>query len=242
MADLESFNDVDLFNRSDMDDLNGFNSQEIDGGMIGMSALDCANPSLDLPDMQWSMVDDASPFQPSQAPSTMNNDFFSVTPDAFSDLVHDWAEADKRARPLKQKRRDAAIDLHLQRLNLAYYGSGIFDASPHDDGVSSTTYYTPNSSLDGVSSLSRTASTSSVSPPARSSAESTSRPSHPPGGGVEMILDLNMNAATKLPRKQKKRTPAQIEDYRTVRRNGACAKHKQQHKKVATDEAHAPAQ
>jgi hypothetical protein len=55
----------------------------------------------------------------------------------------------------------------------------------------------------------------------------------PVSGGVEMVLDLNMNARAFLPKKQKARTKAQRENYINVRRNGACEKHRKRHKKVS---------
>ncbi|KAL2006901.1 hypothetical protein VTN00DRAFT_9569 [Thermoascus crustaceus] len=66
---------------------------------------------------------------------------------------------------------------------------------------------------------------------ASSKAEVEAPRSKPATGGVEMVLDLNMNASTCLPKKQKPRTRAQRESYINVRRNGACEKHRKQHKK-----------
>ena len=54
----------------------------------------------------------------------------------------------------------------------------------------------------------------------------------PVTGGVELVMDLNMNVATTMPRKHKPRTQAQRERYLAVRSQGACEKHKRQHKRV----------
>lgn len=50
-----------------------------------------------------------------------------------------------------------------------------------------------------------------------------------------MVLDLNMNATTNLPKKQKPRSQAQKENYIKARKFGACEKHKKQHKRVSID-------
>lgn len=65
--------------------------------------------------------------------------------------------------------------------------------------------------------------------------ESSSKPQQsapaPVTGGVEMVMDLNMNTATALPRKHRPRTQAQRDRYLAVRNRGACEKHKKQHKR-----------
>ncbi|KAK2747962.1 hypothetical protein FQN57_001553 [Myotisia sp. PD_48] len=50
-------------------------------------------------------------------------------------------------------------------------------------------------------------------------------------GGIELVMDLNMNTATSLPRRHRPRTQAQRERYLAVRNQGACEKHKKQHKR-----------
>ncbi|KAL1968182.1 hypothetical protein VTN77DRAFT_2017 [Rasamsonia byssochlamydoides] len=163
--------------------------------------------------------------------------FSQETSAAIRDLVHVRATADPRCASMKEKRRDAAIALHLQRLSEA----NLYDAGPVSDSkmenLSSPggNFYSgsvsPQSSQGSLPGLSRTASTYSVTTPASAFSSGEQQPSQSTVGGVEMVLDLNMNAATRLPKKQKPRTKAQIESYINVRRNGACEKHRKQHKK-----------
>lgn len=72
-------------------------------------------------------------------------------------------------------------------------------------------------------------SSGSPAPPSK-----TQRPVAPVTGGVEMVMDLNMNVATTMPRKHKPRTQAQRDRYLAVRNQGACEKHKKQHKRVSS--------
>lgn len=69
-------------------------------------------------------------------------------------------------------------------------------------------------------------SSSSPAPPSKKA-----RTAAPVTGGVELVMDLNMNVATTMPRKHKPRTQAQRERYLAVRNQGACEKHKRQHKR-----------
>lgn len=75
----------------------------------------------------------------------------------------------------------------------------------------------------------------SSQPPTFSSNQSPDQQSPAPAaGGVELVMDLNMNTATSLPRKHRPRTQAQRQRYLAVRNHGACEKHKKQHKRVST--------
>lgn len=75
--------------------------------------------------------------------------------------------------------------------------------------------------------------TTSASTPNSESPTQQQQPAHRPvTGGIEMVMDLNMNAATTLPRRHRPRTQAQREQYLAVRNRGACEKHKRQHKRV----------
>ena len=67
----------------------------------------------------------------------------------------------------------------------------------------------------------------------RPSPQNTSVSEAPPPGGMEMVLDLNMNTAANVPKKQKPRSQAQKENYIKARKYGACEKHKKQHKRVS---------
>ena len=104
----------------------------------------------------------------------------------FRSLVEAQAAADPRVASIKEKRREAAIALHLQRL---------CDATALDLDMSSdsnTSFSSPSWS-EYVSG--------SISP--RPSPENTSVSEAPPPGGMEMVLDLNMNTAANVPKKQK---------------------------------------
>jgi hypothetical protein len=150
----------------------------------------------------------------------------------IKELAHARAHTDKSSTPMKVKRRDAAISLYLQRQHESdmQMAASLSQRSFDDfiSGVESiSSSQSPQSSHESVPGLSASTSTNS---PASTDAPATS--SQPATGGFEIVLDLNMNATTRIPRKQKPRTKEQIEDYINVRRNGACIKHKKQHKKV----------
>ncbi|KAJ5760444.1 hypothetical protein N7520_007600, partial [Penicillium odoratum] len=135
----------------------------------------------------------------------------------FRQMVEAQAALDPRVASLKEKRREAAIALHLQRL---------CDATALDLEMSSDS----NTSFSSPcwSDYMR----ESISPrPNSASPEETPAPSRSGNGGMEMVLDLNMNATANLPKKQKPRSQAQKENYIKARKYGACEKHKKQHKR-----------
>lgn len=138
----------------------------------------------------------------------------------FRQMVEAQAAADPRVAPAKEKRREAAIALHLQRL---------CDATALEVDMSSdsnTSFSSPNLSDYMRESFSpRPVSASPESNPAPLPAQAN--------GGLELVLDLNMNATTNLPKKQKPRSQAQRENYIKARKYGACEKHKKQHKRVS---------
>jgi hypothetical protein len=148
--------------------------------------------------------------------------YFAASPQDFRPAVDSLASGDSRARSLKQKRRDAAIGLHLQR------SDSLFSCA-----YETSTSYSPDSLQESFTGQSQSSSASfSHATPGSSSGRSEPLSDGPPSGSLEMVLDMNMNAATQLPKKQRKRTKAEIDDYTNVRRNGACIMHKKQHKKV----------
>ncbi|KAJ5916690.1 hypothetical protein N7504_000705 [Penicillium tannophilum] len=137
----------------------------------------------------------------------------------FRQMVEAQAAIDTRVASLKEKRREAAIALHLQRL---------CDATALDLELSSDS----NTSFSSPcwSDYMR----ESISPqPTSASPEQTAAPTPSGNGGMpmEMVLDLNMNATANLPKKQKPRSQAQKENYIKARKYGACEKHKKQHKR-----------
>lgn len=136
----------------------------------------------------------------------------------FREMVQAQAAADSRVASMKEKRREAAIALHLQRL---------CDATALDLDMSSdsnTSFSSPSWSEYRRDSIS----------PQPSSSSPEQAPMAMPCGNtaMEMVLDLNMNATTNLPKKQKPRSQAQKENYIKARKFGACEKHKKQHKRV----------
>lgn len=137
----------------------------------------------------------------------------------FRQVVEAQAAADPRVASIKEKRREAAIALHLQRL---------CEATALDLDMSS----------DSNTSFSSPAWSEYVrgsnSPQSTSASPKTPSAPAPAAGGVEMVLDLNMNTAANLPKKQKPRSQAQKENYIKARKYGACEKHKKQHKRVSS--------
>lgn len=138
----------------------------------------------------------------------------------FRQMVEAQAAADPRIASIKEKRREAAIALHLQRL----CDAAALDLEMSSD--SNTSFSSPAWSeyVRGSNSPS-SASVSAETPSAPAPAAST--------GGIELVLDLNMNTAANLPKKQKPRSQAQKENYIKARKYGACEKHKKQHKRVS---------
>lgn len=138
----------------------------------------------------------------------------------FRQMVEAQAAADPRIASAKEKRREAAIALHLQRL---------CDATALEVDMSSdsnTSFSSPNLSDYTYESFSPQSDSAS---PKHTSAPPPTQPS----GSMELVLDLNMNATTNLPKKQKPRSQAQKENYIKARKYGACEKHKKQHKRVS---------
>ncbi|KAE8349005.1 hypothetical protein BDV28DRAFT_142157 [Aspergillus coremiiformis] len=129
-------------------------------------------------------------------------------------MVESQAAVDSRCSSKKEKRREAAIALHLQRLQDAPFPE--IDMSSD----SNTSFPSPTCASPATTPLSDSTNKSSTPP----SADATP-------GGIELVLDLNMNTPANLPRKQKPRSRAQKENYIKVRKHGACEKHRKQHKR-----------
>ncbi|KAL1961459.1 hypothetical protein VTO42DRAFT_187 [Malbranchea cinnamomea] len=91
-----------------------------------------------------------------------------------------------------------------------------------------TTSSRSSSAQSGCAAPSSNGRSTSPSPP---SVKRQRTAAGPVTGGVELVMDLNMNVATTVPRKHKPRTQAQRERYLAVRSQGACEKHKRQHKR-----------
>ncbi|KAJ5210579.1 hypothetical protein N7491_010386 [Penicillium cf. griseofulvum] len=173
--------------------------------------------TYDLPHEDF-MGMDGGFMQDSAAPLFDDAAFLGYNPydssNAFRNLVEAQAAADPRVATIKEKRREAAIALHLQRL---------CDATALDLDMSSDS----NTSFSSPSWSEYVRGSTSPRP----SPENSSVSEAPPPGGMEMVLDLNMNAAANVPKKQKPRSQAQKENYIKARKYGACEKHKKQHKR-----------
>lgn len=141
------------------------------------------------------------------------------TPSSFRYMVESQAALDTRCFSQKEKRRDASIALHLQR----------FQDTPSNNLLSSPDW--SESSLD-VTQYERS-STTSTTPPVSDSQNSSSpvSGSEPGTGSMQLVLDLNMNTTTNVPKKQKPRSRAQRENYIKARKYGVCEKHRKQHKR-----------
>lgn len=162
---------------------------------------------------------------------------------AIRQLVHAKADASPNCASNKEKRRDAAISLHLQLLQdfpvdepCVVSDSSVsghsFDPcseflSCADSPLSGTNSFSVESPIQATKSPSTPSSSACVSK--RESQRATSRCAN---RGIELVLDLNMNETASRPKKQKPRTQSQRESYINARRNGACEKHRKQHKRV----------
>ncbi|KAF3479994.1 uncharacterized protein GIQ15_06970 [Arthroderma uncinatum] len=192
---------------------------------------------------------------------------FEQVASAFKDLARARAAADPRPISRKQKQRDASIALYLDLRNTCNVADAVDDSAswfdPAQVPMSSQRSSSGGSSFstsNGFSSSSSPSETfvefysqpqsSRSSVPSRSPATEPSRsqtqsqqpsPPAPHPGGVELVMDLNMNAATSLPRRHRPRTETQRQRYLAVRNQGACEKHKKQHKRCTCVDRTIPA-
>ncbi|KAF9894530.1 hypothetical protein FE257_006415 [Aspergillus nanangensis] len=134
-------------------------------------------------------------------------------------MVESQAAIDYRSSSKKEKRREAAITVHLERLhNTPMLETEFLNNFPSPSGSDPTR----GSFSHGASSVS--SDVLSKSPTPASGSDVTP-------GGMELVLDLNMNTPANMPKKQKPRSRAQKENYIKVRKHGACEKHRKQHKR-----------
>ncbi|KAL4872430.1 hypothetical protein BDV12DRAFT_162183 [Aspergillus spectabilis] len=133
---------------------------------------------------------------------------------SFRYVVESQAALDTRCFSQKVKRRDASIALHLQRtsnqLSSPVWSESSFEVPPHE----------PPSATPAISPVSMSQKSSS---PVSGS--------EPGASSMELVLDLNMNTTTNVPKKQKPRSKAQRENYIRARKYGVCEKHRKQHKR-----------
>ncbi|KAI7973316.1 hypothetical protein EIK77_000664 [Talaromyces pinophilus] len=151
-----------------------------------------------IPDMDFSQYDatlnafDTFEYPASsvnESPLTTNYESFAPQAEDFRFLVDSWASTDQRSRSMKQKRRDAAIDLHLQRFANAHSDSQLF---PTDSEFSFSD--SPSNSFSQSSQQSPVASTPV-------SSTSNSERSVPQTGGRELKQSAKVAMDAKRKRK-----------------------------------------
>lgn len=180
---------------------------------------------------------------PYEAPLDADEQSFLQLTSTIRQLVHAKADTSPNYASNKVKRRDAAISLHLQLLKDSPVEESCFVSDSSVSGYSfdpcSEFLSCADSPVSGLNSSSMESSARGTkSPSTPSSSVCTSKPenqraaSRRTNGAVELVLDLNMNETASGPKKQKPRTQAQKESYIAARRNGACEKHRKQHKRV----------
>lgn len=193
--------------------------QEYFGDSANAEPVVDPNDILQLPSTSPSEVFVGSEFDNAWLPGAHGYDdhYYST----IRHMVESQAAVDPSCSSKKEKRREAAIALHLQRLQ---------DAPLPETDMSSdsnTSFPSPQWSVSHDPAC--------ASPATTSLSDSTKSPTPPSAdatpGGIELILDLNMNTPANLPRKQKPRSRAQKENYIKVRKHGACEKHRKQHKR-----------
>ncbi|RDW72433.1 uncharacterized protein DSM5745_07605 [Aspergillus mulundensis] len=143
---------------------------------------------------------------------------------SFRYMVESQAAMDPRCFSQKEKRRDASIALHLQRMQEELV------SEMNTPSLSSNNLSSPNwSELSLEMTPAQPSTAPSTSPAAESQASPRSLPE--PGAPMQLVLDLNMNTTTNVPKKQKPRSKAQRENYIKARKYGVCEKHRKQHKR-----------
>ncbi|OJJ72596.1 hypothetical protein ASPBRDRAFT_42319 [Aspergillus brasiliensis CBS 101740] len=143
----------------------------------------------------------------------------------FRQMVELQAAADPSSLSSKEKRMEASIALHMQRLQEA----AMQDLELSSD--SSTTFPSPRWSDSAASVYQGGTCATPATTPLPDVTRTPVSGSESAAGGMELVLDLNMNTTTNVPKKQKPRSQAQKENYIKVRKHGACEKHRKQHKR-----------
>lgn len=134
-------------------------------------------------------------------------------------VVEAQAAADSSCLSKKEKKMEASIAIYMDRMQQSL----VTNMHPAESNTSSSSPYSSGSVSPGSSGMN--SSTMDNSPTPNSSGTAA--------GGTEMVLDLNMNTTSDLPRKHKPRSQAQRDNYIKARKYGACEKHKKQHKRVS---------
>ncbi|RAL10273.1 uncharacterized protein BO97DRAFT_479322 [Aspergillus homomorphus CBS 101889] len=191
----------------------------LDNSHIDLTANDAIQSIPTLSDQELARIafDDAWSQE-----ATYPEDPFYVS---IRQMVEAQALADSGCSTIKEKRRDASIAIHLQRLQEAASSDSV-------PSTSSTTFPSPCWSGSAQNSIGSCATPVTGSPPdTNEKSQVTTAQASPTNGAMELVLDLNMNTTTNVPKKQKPRSRAQKESYIKVRKYGACEKHRKQHKR-----------
>ena len=246
LGDLESdLTWTDSISPTDSDliypDVNGFNADSTSGvysepwfsdfvsfeapdSLVPDNALDGLGP---MPDADYMFNDGYGANKESIDPSFnyhSNNDSWQDMVPSFRQLVEAQAAADSRCSSKKEKRIEASIAIHMQRLQEESIAS--LNMLEPD-----TSFSSPCSSDDTSPRVSQTATPASTA--TNNTLTRQSSGTEQTAAGVELVLDLNMNTTTNLPKKHKPRSQAQKENYIKIRKHGACEKHRKQHKRVS---------
>ncbi|KAL4958893.1 uncharacterized protein BDV14DRAFT_185751 [Aspergillus stella-maris] len=142
---------------------------------------------------------------------------------SFRYMVESQAALDTRAFSQKEKRRDASIALHMQRMQNAPL------PDPNTPSLSSNHLSSPNWSESSLDFAPIGGSSPNMNPASES--QQSSPASEPGAASMQLVLDLNMNTTANVPKKQKPRSKAQRENYIKARKYGVCEKHRKQHKR-----------
>lgn len=135
--------------------------------------------------------------------------------------VEAQAAADTSCLSNKEKKMEASIAMYMDRMQQSLLPPNVYTA---ESNTSSSSPYSSGSVSPGSSGMN--SSTMDNAPTPNSSGTA--------GRAVEMVLDMNMNTTSDLPRKHKPRSQAQRDNYIKARKYGACEKHKKQHKRVSS--------
>lgn len=208
-----------------------FVSYEAPDNLLPGSTLDGLEP---LPDADYMFNDGYDANLESIDPSFnyhSNDGSWQDMMPSIRQVVEAQAAADSRCSSKKEKRIEASIAIHMQRLqeesiaSLNMLEPDTSFSSPcssdlvHDDASPASTR---------VSQTATPASTTTNNTPTSNSSGTDQT-----AAGVELVLDLNMNTTTNLPKKHKPRSQAQKDNYIKIRKHGACEKHRKQHKRVS---------
>ncbi|PGH08768.1 hypothetical protein AJ79_05867 [Helicocarpus griseus UAMH5409] len=195
------------------------------------------NSFLSSPDM--ALAGSASPSSDFND-SNLRLDWVKAT---LKDIALARAAADPRPVSHKRKQIDASIALYSELQNdigtgfhqeqysygqpMTWQQSSTSTTGSSFDSNSFSQTGSPGSSTCTVPELSSSSNAGTESAPAKTSSGAPQSAA----GGVQMILDLNMNEATSLPRKHRPKTQEERQRYIAVRKQGACEWHRKQRKR-----------